>query len=134
MVFASVVFPLTLVASIFSMGDDYQPGKPEFWKLWAIGPPFCVTLALGLIYGKRPWRIFYNLGEYLVIWLKGDGFIGSKDEKDEYKQEKEEKKKRKKMEKKTKKEEKEAKKAEGKMRDEEQGGDNKDREQDGVLT
>jgi hypothetical protein len=104
--FASIVFPLTLVASIFSMGDDYQPGKPQFWKLWAIGPPFCVALALGLIYGTRPWRIFCDL----VIWLKGHGFIGSKDEKAAYKRRKEEKK----MEKKEWKEQ--------KKRDEEQGG------------
>ena len=130
--FASIIFPLTLVAGIFSMGDDYQPGKPQFWKLWAIGPPFCVVLALGLIYGKQPWRIFCNLGEYLVTWLKDHGFIESKDEKSAYEQKKE-KKERKKMEKKTKKEEKEAKKAEGKKRDEEQGGgDNRNRDQDGV--
>ena len=49
--FASVVFPLTLLAGIFSMGDDYRPGRPQFWKLWAIGVPFCVTVALGLVYG-----------------------------------------------------------------------------------
>lgn len=115
--FASIVFPLTLVASIFSMGDDYQPGRSQFWKLWAIGPPFCVALALGLVYGMQPWRIFYDLGEY----LERHGFIGSKVEKAAYKPKKE-KKEREKMEKMTKKEQK---------GDEEQGGgDNKDRRQD----
>jgi hypothetical protein len=119
--FASIIFPLTLVASIFSMGDDYRPGKPQFWKLWAIGPPFCVALALGLIYGIRPWRVFYDLRDHLVTWLKDNCFIGSKDEKAACKQKREEEKVRKKMEKKTKKEQKEAKKAEGVKGDEEQG-------------
>lgn len=116
--FASVVFPLTLVASIFSMGDDYRPGKPQFWKLWAIGPPFCLVLALGLVYGRRPWRLFYDLTEYLVAWLKSYAFIGSKDEKAAYKQKKKEEKERKKWEE-IKKEQKEAKKAEWLRRDEE---------------
>jgi hypothetical protein len=112
------------------MGDDYRPGKPQFWKLWAIGPPLCVVLAIGLLYGSRPWRIFFDLVEYLGIWLS---YIGSKDENSAYKENKEKEKERKKMEKecqkmekKTKREQKEAKKAEGKKRDEEQGGgDNK---------
>jgi Mg2+ and Co2+ transporter CorA len=70
--FASVVFPLTLLAGIFSMGDDFRPGKPQFYKLWAIGVPFCVTVALCLVYGKRPWTIFIDIGLYTKAWLKGD--------------------------------------------------------------
>jgi Mg2+ and Co2+ transporter CorA len=66
--FASIVFPLTLVASIFSMGDDYLPGGGAFWKLWAIGPPFCVSVALALVYGKRPWRLFIDIWEFVVLW------------------------------------------------------------------
>jgi Mg2+ and Co2+ transporter CorA len=77
--FASIIFPLNLLASIFSMSDDYLPGKPQFWKLWAIGPPFCVTLALALIYGQRPWRLFIDLWEYVVLWLGGCELAGSKD-------------------------------------------------------
>lgn len=68
--FASVVFPLTLVATIFSMGDNYLPGEKEFWKLWAIGPPFCIGVALVLVYGKRPWRIVNDLWEYAELWGK----------------------------------------------------------------
>lgn len=67
-IFASVVFPLTLVATIFSMGDAYLPGEKQFWKLWAIGPPFCVGVALVLVYGKRPWRILRDLKEYVKLW------------------------------------------------------------------
>jgi len=118
--FASIVFPLTLVASVFSMGDDYRPGEPQFWKLSAIGPPLCAALALGLVYGQRLWRVFYDLGEYLAIWLKYYGFIKLKDEKATHKQ---------KMEKTTK-EEKESKKAQRTKRDEEQdAGVNQDRGQ-----
>jgi hypothetical protein len=68
--FASIVFPLTLVASVFSMGDDYLPGSGAFWKLWAIGPPFCVSVALALVYGKRPWRFFTDVWEYGGLWRK----------------------------------------------------------------
>jgi Mg2+ and Co2+ transporter CorA len=70
--FASIVFPLTLVASIFSMGDDYLPGSDAFWKLWAIGPPFCICVALALVYGKRPWRFFMDIWEYGVLWRKAE--------------------------------------------------------------
>jgi hypothetical protein len=68
--FASVVFPLTLVAGIFSMGDDYLPGTAQFWKLWAIGPPCCIIVALGLVYGSRPWRLFIDLWEYAILWFE----------------------------------------------------------------
>lgn len=66
--FASIVFPLTLVASIFSMGDDYLPGEEEFWKLWAIGMPICVGVALGLVYGKRPWQVWRDGKEVWRGW------------------------------------------------------------------
>jgi Mg2+ and Co2+ transporter CorA len=76
--FASVVFPLTLLAGIFSMGDDYRPGRPQFWKLWAIGVPFCVTVALGLVYGKRPWTVFIDLWRYIRTWAKRHEIFRSK--------------------------------------------------------
>ncbi|KAH3945067.1 hypothetical protein HBI24_075320 [Parastagonospora nodorum] len=76
--FASVVFPLTLLAGIFSMGDDYRPGRPQFWKLWAIGVPFCVTVALGLVYGKHPWTVFIDLWEYAGDWVKRRGLVQSR--------------------------------------------------------
>lgn len=76
--FASVVFPLTLLAGIFSMGDDYRPGRPQFWKLWAIGMPFCLTVALGLVYGKHPWTVFVDLWEYIGGLVKRRGLVQSK--------------------------------------------------------
>jgi CorA-like Mg2+ transporter protein len=87
--FASTIFPLTLVASIFSMSNDYQPGSPHFWKLWAIGPPFCIAIALGMVYGTRPWMIFSDIREALVTWLTRHGLMDVKDGTAEYRQESE---------------------------------------------
>jgi Mg2+ and Co2+ transporter CorA len=87
--FASTIFPLTLVASIFSMSSDYQPGKPHFWKLWAIGPPFCIAIALGMIYGTRPWMVFFDIGEVLTTmaaWLTHHDLTTVKDGTAGYKQ------------------------------------------------
>lgn len=36
--FASIIFPLTLVASMLSMGEDYLPGKRNFWVRFAARP------------------------------------------------------------------------------------------------
>jgi len=95
-VFASAVFPLTLVASVFSMGDDYLPGKDNFWKLWAVGLPFCFAIGLALIYGARPWRAYIDLVTLFEQWrdniamaLKHYGLIGTAEEKMEYAQRKE---------------------------------------------
>lgn len=68
--FASIVFPLTLLAGIFSMGDDYRPGKPQFWELWAIGLPICATVAVALVYGRRPWRLIVDLWLIPKNWWK----------------------------------------------------------------
>lgn len=53
-IFASVVFPLTLVASILSMGDDFLPGKQDFWVFWASSLPPVLMFALVMRYG---WRL-----------------------------------------------------------------------------
>ncbi|KAI4703869.1 hypothetical protein J4E81_000933 [Alternaria sp. BMP 2799] len=68
--FASIVFPLTLLATIFSMGDEFRPGRPQFWKLWAIGIPVCVAVALGLVYGRRPWAVVTDIRENARLWLE----------------------------------------------------------------
>ncbi|KAK3353839.1 hypothetical protein B0T25DRAFT_221753 [Lasiosphaeria hispida] len=52
-IFASIVFPLILVASILSMGEDFLPGKSKFWIFWASSVPFVVAFAVGLVYGGR---------------------------------------------------------------------------------
>jgi Mg2+ and Co2+ transporter CorA len=86
--FASIFFSLSLLASIFSMGDDYRPGKNHFWMFWAIGPPICVLLALGLIYGTQPWKVGNDLWEYAKLWLRDQGLVGTDDEKAAIKQKK----------------------------------------------
>ncbi|KAH6882557.1 hypothetical protein BKA58DRAFT_434317 [Alternaria rosae] len=79
--FASIVFPLTLLAGIFSMGDGFRPGGPYFWQLWAIGIPVCVVVALGLVYGRRPWAVFTDIWEYARSWLEHYELMKPKDEK-----------------------------------------------------
>ena len=77
--FASIVFPLTLLAGIFSMGDDFRPGRPKFWHLWAIGIPVCVVVALGLVYGRRPWAVATDLWEYVRSWFEHYGLMKPKE-------------------------------------------------------
>lgn len=54
--FASVVFPMTLVTSLLSMGDDFLPGKSRFWVFWAVSVPLVMVFTIALIYGRRPER------------------------------------------------------------------------------
>ncbi|EME41552.1 hypothetical protein DOTSEDRAFT_46532 [Dothistroma septosporum NZE10] len=56
--FASIIFPLTLVASIFSMSDRYRPGQAKHWVFWAASIPLTIVFATGLLYEheKRLYR------------------------------------------------------------------------------
>ena len=47
---AVVVFPATLVASIFSMGGNFLPGRDQFWVFWAAVVPLTVSLALLMMF------------------------------------------------------------------------------------
>jgi len=71
-VFATVVFLLTLVASIFSMGDNYLAGKSRFWVFWACSVPLVAVFAMLLIYGKRPWRAVEDLQRMFKIGQEQD--------------------------------------------------------------
>jgi Mg2+ and Co2+ transporter CorA len=51
-IFASVVFPATLVSSIFSMGTDYLPGQPLFWVFWAVTIPVVLAVAGGMLFSQ----------------------------------------------------------------------------------
>jgi hypothetical protein len=51
-IFASVVFPATLVSSIFSMGTDYLPGQPLFWVFWAVTIPVVFLVAGGMLFSQ----------------------------------------------------------------------------------
>lgn len=52
--FAAIIFPLTLVASLFSMSDGYRPGQGNFWVFWASSVPLALVLGMGLMFGRRP--------------------------------------------------------------------------------
>lgn len=65
--FASIVFPLTLVASILSMGGDFAAGERSFWIFWASSIPFTILFGMLLIYGKRPDRAIRDLRELLGV-------------------------------------------------------------------
>lgn len=62
--FASIVFPFTLVAGIFSMNDVYLPGANSFWKLWAVSLPLVAVFSLVLVYGRHPYRVLSDAKAY----------------------------------------------------------------------
>jgi len=70
-IFASIVFPLTLVASILSMGDDFLPGKSKFWIFWVSSIPFVAVFAIGLVYGRRPDRIVKDVRGIIKKGFRG---------------------------------------------------------------
>ncbi|KAI9698340.1 MAG: hypothetical protein M1820_007502 [Bogoriella megaspora] len=51
--FASIVFPATLVTSLLSMGDDYLPGRANFWVFWAAAVPLVLLFAFPILYGHK---------------------------------------------------------------------------------
>jgi Mg2+ and Co2+ transporter CorA len=87
--FASIVFPLTLLAGIFSMGDDYRPGKKNFWQLWGYGIPVCVVVALALVYGTRPWMVFIDMWKRIRPCLERVKLMKTKEDKAKQKRESE---------------------------------------------
>lgn len=54
--FGSVVFPMTLVASLMSMGGDFLAGKSHFWVYWAVSIPVVLVFASALLLGRKPER------------------------------------------------------------------------------
>ena len=64
-IFAAAIFPLTLVAAMFSMGEDYLPGKDKFWIFWATSVPlaFVVGVLLTLGWSVRALRRWWTRRE-----------------------------------------------------------------------
>lgn len=50
----AIFFPITLVAAIFSMGGDYQPGLKDFWIPWAVAIPLVIILIFMIWISRRP--------------------------------------------------------------------------------
>lgn len=47
---AALVFvPLSWVAALFSMTDDFAPGQPKFWVYFVVSLPFCLFTVLGTL-------------------------------------------------------------------------------------
>jgi len=44
---ALVFVPLSWVAALFSMTNDFAPGQPRFWVYFVVSIPFCLTTLLG---------------------------------------------------------------------------------------
>ncbi|KAL9088062.1 MAG: hypothetical protein Q9165_006403 [Trypethelium subeluteriae] len=55
-VFASIIFPATLVSSLFSMGDAFLPGRNLFWVYWVAAVPLVFGFAGALLFGRKPER------------------------------------------------------------------------------
>ena len=49
-----VIFPLTFLCSIFSMGGDFQAGQPLFWIYWVIAIPLAAAMIF-LVWGGKRW-------------------------------------------------------------------------------
>lgn len=52
-IFAAGIFPLTLVASMLSMSDNYLPGHENFWVFWAASIPLALVIGLFML-GRHP--------------------------------------------------------------------------------
>jgi CorA-like Mg2+ transporter protein len=65
-IFASVVFPFTLVAGILSMNDDFLPGTGKFWIFWVGSIPSVLVASILLLYG--PKKIAQDLIKVIKTW------------------------------------------------------------------
>ncbi|KLU92676.1 hypothetical protein MAPG_11664 [Magnaporthiopsis poae ATCC 64411] len=68
---ALIFVPLSWVASIFSMTDEYQPGREKFWVYFAIGLPLVLVILLA---STLRFSSAKALGR---IWLGVKGFWGT---------------------------------------------------------
>jgi hypothetical protein len=62
--------PLDLLAMCFSFGDQYLPGKPNFWVFWAIATPILV-IAIGVVAYIRRDLLRKKLRKMMGIEYKG---------------------------------------------------------------
>lgn len=63
--FAAIIFPLTLVASMLSMADSYLPGREHFWVFWAASIPLAMVIGVFML-GRRPERQVKRIWEQRV--------------------------------------------------------------------
>ncbi|KAL4960353.1 uncharacterized protein BDV14DRAFT_182802 [Aspergillus stella-maris] len=49
----AVIFPITLVAAVFSMGDSFAPGQERFWIPWVVAVPLVGVLLCAIWWMQR---------------------------------------------------------------------------------
>jgi Mg2+ and Co2+ transporter CorA len=47
---SAIFFPITLVAAIFSMGENFKPGAKLFWIPWVVAVPLVFLMGAYLIW------------------------------------------------------------------------------------
>lgn len=57
--FLAIFFPLTLVATMLSMGGDYLPGEKNFWVFWASSVPLATIIGAVLMIDRfrSSWNV-----------------------------------------------------------------------------
>ncbi|KAK5211888.1 hypothetical protein LTR41_002129 [Exophiala xenobiotica] len=60
-ILAMVIFPFTLVASMFSMADNFKPGNSQFWLFFAVSIPLSAVIILFLMLNQN-WEYWRNYG------------------------------------------------------------------------
>ncbi|EXJ84695.1 hypothetical protein A1O3_05365 [Capronia epimyces CBS 606.96] len=57
-ILATIIFPFTLVASMFSMADGFLPGHDKFWVFFAVSIPLTMVISLVLVVARQwdSWR------------------------------------------------------------------------------
>jgi hypothetical protein len=70
---ASVFFPISITASIFSMGGEYLPGSRLFWVYWVVTLPLCILVVPTILNSEAMLPDWRNLlVERYRLWkLKG---------------------------------------------------------------
>jgi hypothetical protein len=68
-VLGAVVFPVTLVAAIFSMGGRFSPGEEDFWLLFVVAIPLVFIMVVFLVAGNKIWAFF---SDFYKSKIKGE--------------------------------------------------------------
>ncbi|KAI1749611.1 hypothetical protein F4782DRAFT_549555 [Xylaria castorea] len=71
---AVVFIPLSFVAALFSMGDNFLPGRESFWLYWATSIP--ITLAVLAVMSLHLLKAYFlhlsgKLQGWLLTWKRG---------------------------------------------------------------
>lgn len=66
-----VLLPISIVSSILSMNEDFEPGQPLFWVFWAAAVPL-TALTVVVIYADKLRRA--EVWEEVSGWVGEEGF------------------------------------------------------------